>query len=102
MTDEEIYETILGMPSKSCELNTIPTKFLKKSTQTLSTINSKNSQPLTSHRRILQQMEIFSSATTYQSTRQRDSQGRLQTHQQLTIHLKNYRKVHPKSTNQTL
>ena len=52
LTDEEIYKTILGMPSRSCELNTIPTTFIKQ--YSLSTINSKNSQPLTSHRRILQ------------------------------------------------
>ena len=30
LTDEEIYETILGMPSKSCEPDTIPTRFPKK------------------------------------------------------------------------
>ena len=28
--EQEIYQTIIGMPSKSCELNTIPTIFLKK------------------------------------------------------------------------
>ena len=47
-------------------------------------------------------MEIHSSATTYQSTQQRESQNKLKTCQQLTIHLQNNRKVHPKSTNQTL
>ena len=47
-------------------------------------------------------MEICSSVTTYQTTQQRDSQNKLQTCQQLTIHLQNNRKVHPKSTNQTL
>ena len=30
LNDEEIYKTILGMPSKSCKLDTIPTTFLKK------------------------------------------------------------------------
>ena len=30
LTDEEVYKTILGMPSKSCELDTISTAFLKK------------------------------------------------------------------------
>ena len=30
LTDEEIYKTILGMPSKTCDLDTIPTTFLKK------------------------------------------------------------------------
>ena len=30
LTDVEIYKTILGMPSKSCKLNILPTTFLKK------------------------------------------------------------------------
>ena len=30
LTYEEIYKTIIGMPSKSCELNILPTTFLKK------------------------------------------------------------------------
>ena len=30
MTDDEIYKTIMGMPSKSCELNILPTTFFKK------------------------------------------------------------------------
>ena len=29
LTDEEIYKTILGMPSKSYELDILPTTFLK-------------------------------------------------------------------------
>ena len=47
-------------------------------------------------------MEICSSVTTYQSNQQRDSQGKLQTCQQPTIHLQTYRKVYPKLANQTL
>ena len=30
LTQQEIYQTIIGMQSKSCELNTISTTFLKK------------------------------------------------------------------------
>ena len=37
LTEQEIYQTIIGMPSESCGFNTIP----KKGTQTLFVINSK-------------------------------------------------------------
>ena len=30
LTDDEIYKTIMGMPSKSCELDILPTTLLKK------------------------------------------------------------------------
>ena len=30
LTDDEIYKTIMGMPSKSCELNILPTTHLRK------------------------------------------------------------------------
>ena len=52
LIDEEIYKTITGVPSKPCKLDIIPTTFLKKVSKH-STINSKNSQPLVKHRRIL-------------------------------------------------
>ena len=35
LTDEEIYKTILGMPSKSCKLDILSTTFLKKYSNTV-------------------------------------------------------------------
>ena len=68
----------------------------------LSTISSKNSQPLNRHMRVLQKMKIHSSAANYQGIWQRDSQHKLQTSEKSTIYLQNNRKVYPKSTNDSL
>ena len=34
LTGDEIYKTIMGMPSKSCKLDILPTSLLKKYSNT--------------------------------------------------------------------
>ena len=52
MLETNLYKLIMEMPTKSCKIDTIPTKLLKKVLKHCITPSNQNHKPITEYRKI--------------------------------------------------
>ena len=87
LPESQLYKIIMEMPSTTCELDIIPTKFLKKGPHALYTSINQSSQPLIKLGAFLQRLEASYSKTSHKVSKKRNRKIQVQACKQSTIHI---------------